>query len=38
MDTFMDKLAQRLTAQEMIRANTAAEVEELNGLRNQVRE
>lgn len=38
MDTFMDKLAQRLTAQEMIRANTAAETEELNQLRGQVSE
>ena len=25
MDTFMDKLAQKLTAQEMIKANAAAE-------------
>ncbi len=38
MDTFMDKLAQRLTAQEMIRANTAAETEELNQLRGQIGE
>ncbi len=38
MDTFMDKLAHKLTAQEMIKANTAAEVEELNRLRNQVKE
>lgn len=38
MDTFMDKLAQRLTAQEMIKANVAAETEELNQLRGQVGE
>lgn len=38
MDTFMDKLAQRLTAQEMIKANAAAETEELNQLRGQVTE
>ncbi|MCM1046303.1 MAG: hypothetical protein NC417_12410 [Candidatus Gastranaerophilales bacterium] len=38
MDTFMDKLAQRLTAQEMIKANTTAETEELNQLRGQVNE
>lgn len=38
MDMFMDKLAQKLTAQEMIRANTAADTEELNRLRNQIEE
>lgn len=38
MDIFMDKLAQRATAQEIIKANTAADVEELNRLRNQVGE
>ncbi len=38
MDMFMDKLAQKLTAQEIIRANTTAETEELNRLRNQVAE
>lgn len=38
MDTFMDKLAHKLTAQEMIKANTAADTEELNRLRNQVKE
>ena len=38
MDTFMDKLAQKLNAQEMIRANSAAEAEELGKLRNQVAE
>lgn len=38
MDTFMDKLAQRLTAQEMIRANTVAETEELNQLKGQIGE
>lgn len=38
MDIFMDKLAQRATAQEIIQANTAADVEELNRLKNQVGE
>ena len=38
MDMFMDKLAQKLTAQEIIKANTAAETEELNRLRNQIDE
>lgn len=38
MDMFMDKLAQKMTAQEIIRANTTAETEELNKLRNQVAE
>lgn len=38
MDTFMDKLAQRLTAQEMIKANTAAEMQELDQLRGQIGE
>ena len=38
MDTFMDKLAQKLNAQEMIRANSAAEAEELGKLKNQVAE
>ena len=36
MDIFMDKLAQRATAQEIIKANTAADVEELNRLKNQI--
>ncbi len=36
MDMFMDKLAQKLTAQEIIKANTAADVEELNKLKNQI--
>ena len=36
MDIFVDKLAQRATAQEIIKANTAADVEELNRLKNQV--
>lgn len=35
---FMDKLAQKLTAQEIIKANTAADIEELNKLKNQVAE
>ena len=38
MDMFMDKLAQKLTAQEIIRANTSADTEELNRLRNQIAE
>lgn len=38
MDTFMDKLAQKLTAQEMIKANTTAETEELVQLRKQLAE
>lgn len=38
MDTFMDKLAQRFTAQEMIKANAMAEVEEMNRLKAQVEE
>ena len=38
MDMFMDKLAHRLTAQEMIKANTAADTEELNQLKNRLRE
>ncbi len=38
MDMFMDKLAQRLNAQEIIRANTAADTEELNKLKDRVAE
>lgn len=38
MDMFMDKLAQKLTAQEIIKANTAADMEELNKLKNQIAE
>lgn len=38
MDTFMDKLAQRFTAQEMIKANSAAEADEMNKLKAQVAE
>lgn len=38
MDTFMDKLAQRLTAQEIIKANTAADTEEMNKLKGQIAE
>lgn len=38
MDMFMDKLAQKLTAQEIIKANTAADIEELNRLKNQIAE
>ncbi len=35
MDLFMDKLSRKETAQEIIKANTAADVEELNKLKNQ---
>ena len=35
MDTFMDKLAQRLNAQEMIKANTSAEAKETTRLKEQ---
>ncbi|MCM1099899.1 MAG: hypothetical protein NC079_10375 [Clostridium sp.] len=38
MDTFMDKLAQKFTAQEMIKANAIAETEEMNRLKIQVQE
>lgn len=38
MDTFMDKLAQKFTANELIKANTAAETEEMNRLKVQVEE
>ena len=38
MDMFMDKLAQKLNAQEIIRANSAADAEEMNKLKNQVEE
>ena len=37
MDTFMDKLAQKLTAQEMIKANMAADAEEMNRLKEKTR-
>ncbi len=38
MDVFMDKLAQRLTAQDIIQANTAADTEEMNKLKLQIAE
>ena len=38
MDMFMDKLAQKLTAQEIIKANAAADAEELDKLKNQIAE
>ncbi len=38
MDTFMDKLAEKINAQEMIRANTSAELEELGQVKDQIRE
>lgn len=37
MDTFMDKLAQKLNAQEMIKANSAADAEEMDQLKSQLR-
>lgn len=37
MDTFIDKLAQKFTAQEIIKANTAAEAAELQHTREQVK-
>lgn len=36
MDTFIDKLAQKFSAQEMIKANTTAEAKENHKLREQV--
>lgn len=38
MDTFMDKLAQKFTAQEIIKANAAAEAAELQRTRDQVKQ
>lgn len=38
MDTFMDRLAEKLNAQEMIRANTSAELEELGAVKEQISE
>lgn len=38
MDIFMDRLAQRLTAQDIIQANTAADTEEMNKLKAQIAE
>lgn len=38
MDSFMDKITQRFTAQDMIKANTAAEEKEMERLRKQVAE
>ncbi len=38
MDTFIDKLAQRLTAQEMIKANSAADAEEYHKVQEQVKQ
>lgn len=38
MDMFMDKLAQKLTAQEMIKANMAADAEEMNKLKGKTKE
>ena len=36
MDTFIDKLAQRFSAQDMIRANLAAEAKETRKLREKM--
>ena len=36
MDNFMDKLAQKYNAQEMIRANAQAEASEMQRLQEQV--
>ena len=36
MDTFMDKLAQRLNAQEIIKANSAADAAQLERYKEQV--
>lgn len=38
MDAFMDKLAQKLTASEIIKANSAAEAQELNHMKEQVKQ
>ncbi len=38
MDNFMDKLAQKISAQEMIKANSQAEAEEMQRLQMQVSE
>ena len=36
MDNFMDKIAQKLTSQDMIRANAAADAAELESLETQM--
>lgn len=38
MDMFTDKLAQKLAAQEIISANSAADAEQINRLKNQIAE
>ena len=38
MDTFMDQLAEKINAQEMIKANTTAELQELDQVKGQVEE
>lgn len=38
MDTFMDKLAQKMNAQEMIKANSAAEAAKMEQLQSQITE
>lgn len=38
MDNFMDKLAQKLNAQEMIKANSAAEAAQMNKMQSQMAE
>ena len=37
MDTFIDKLAQKRNAQEMIRANSAAEAARMEQMQNQLK-
>ena len=37
MDTFMDKIAQKFTANEIIKANSAADAEQLQRLQQQVK-
>ncbi len=37
MDIFMDKLSEKLTAQEMINANAAADAEEMSRLKEQIK-
>ncbi len=38
MDTFMDKLAQKMNAQEIIKANSAAEAAQMEQMKNQMAE
>ena len=36
MDNFMEKIAQKLNSQDMIRANSAADAAELDNVKNQI--